>query len=170
MNVGAFVIHTICLAFVHLPSFEQIANHFYNIIFITQSLSSLPTQCFSMHPQQNCQDVNSDSSHVKKKRVPKNGEVYPVYSNLPCQIRTFSPPIGVYIKCAHLAATTLLLHLLASERNTRLGGWCCTGLILHPSLDLAGHGQESLLNVCGSLRGGLQELNTKPIGKLLTLL
>jgi hypothetical protein len=69
---------------------------------------------------------------------------------------------------ARLAAATLLLDLLASKGNTRFGGRCGTGLVLHPGLDLASHGQECLLNIRGSLRGGLQKLNTKSIGKLFS--
>ncbi len=70
----------------------------------------------------------------------------------------------------HLAAAALLLDLLASKGNTGLCGRRHTGLIFHPRLDLAGHGQECLLDVSRSLSGSLQKLDTKSIGKLLALL
>lgn len=71
---------------------------------------------------------------------------------------------------AHLAATTVLLDLLATERHARLRGRRGAGLIFHPSLDLAGHGQERLLDIRGRLRGRLQELNAESVRKLLPLL
>jgi len=73
--------------------------------------------------------------------------------------------------CAHLAASTVLLDRLTfAKGNTRLGGWRGTGLIFHPGLDLAGHGEECLLDICGSLSGSLQELDTEAVRKLLSLL
>ena len=72
--------------------------------------------------------------------------------------------------CADLAATTVLLDLLAPEGHTRLRRRRGTGLIFHPSLDLAGHGQECLLDIRGCLRGCLQELNAESVRKLLPLL
>ena len=68
----------------------------------------------------------------------------------------------------NLATATLLLDLLASKGNARLGGRSGTGLVLHPGLDLACHGQECLLNIRGSLRGSLQKLDTKSVGELLS--
>lgn len=80
------------------------------------------------------------------------------------------PPNVRSLKLLHLAAAAFLLHLLASKRNTGLGGRRHTGLVLHPRLDLTGHGQECLLDVRRSLSGSLQKLDTKSIGKLLALL
>jgi len=70
----------------------------------------------------------------------------------------------------HLAAAAFLLDLLASKGNTGLCGRRHTGLIFHPRLDLARHGQECLLDVRRSLCGSLQKLNAESIGKLLALL
>jgi hypothetical protein len=69
---------------------------------------------------------------------------------------------------SNLAAATLLLDLLASEGNTRFGGRRGAGLVFHPSLDLACHGQECLLNIGGSLRRSLQKLDTKSISEFLS--
>ena len=71
---------------------------------------------------------------------------------------------------AHLAARALLLDLLAAKGNTRFGRRSSTGLVLHPRLDLASHGQESLLDIRRSLGRCLQKLNAKSICKLLPLL
>jgi hypothetical protein len=72
----------------------------------------------------------------------------------------------------NLAATAVLLDGLAPERNTSLStlGTSSRWLGLHTCLDLAGHGKESLFNICGSLRRGFEELNTERICKLLSLL
>ena len=86
---------------------------------------------------------------MTEKRAPLYGTLCPL-----CITRIFSPtlrtslpsstiPISKIISCVHLAATTLLLNLLAAEGNTRLGGRCSTGLVLHPSLDLTGHGKKA---------------------------
>ena len=74
------------------------------------------------------------------------------------------------IERVHLAATRILLNLLATKGDTRLGGRRGTGLILHSSLDLTRHGQECLFDIGRGLCGGFQKLNTKAVGKLLTLL
>lgn len=69
----------------------------------------------------------------------------------------------------HLATRTLLLDLLASKRHSRFGGRSSTRLVLHSSLDLACHCQESLLDIGRSLRRSLQEFNPKSISKFFTL-
>lgn len=43
-----------------------------------------------------------------------------------------------------------------------IGGRCT-----HALLDLASHGQESLLDIAGVLGGGLEERNTEAVSKLL---
>eukprot|EP00295_Goniomonas_pacifica_P035461 CAMPEP_0175952210 /NCGR_PEP_ID=MMETSP0108-20121206/30620_1 /TAXON_ID=195067 ORGANISM="Goniomonas pacifica, Strain CCMP1869" /NCGR_SAMPLE_ID=MMETSP0108 /ASSEMBLY_ACC=CAM_ASM_000204 /LENGTH=234 /DNA_ID=CAMNT_0017278537 /DNA_START=113 /DNA_END=818 /DNA_ORIENTATION=- len=62
-------------------------------------------------------------------------------------------------------ATTLLLDPLSLANLDRwgLGG----GILCHPVLDLGGHGNESLLDVGGLLRAGLQKRNALLLCKLL---
>ena len=71
-----------------------------------------------------------------------------------------------------LAASRVLLDSLASEGNWTFAALCssCGWLSLHPGLDLTGHGKEGLFNVAGGFGGCFEELNTKAVGKLLSLL
>jgi len=67
-----------------------------------------------------------------------------------------------------LAATVVLDFLSVQwEGFSSLG---CGGLGLHSCLDLAGHGQESLLNIGGGLGRSLEEFNSKRVGEFLALL
>jgi hypothetical protein len=69
-----------------------------------------------------------------------------------------------------LAATLVLLHLLAAKGESALWSTSCRcRLSLHSSLDLTGHGEESLLNVSGSLRRSFKEFDSKTVGKFLAL-
>jgi hypothetical protein len=63
------------------------------------------------------------------------------------------------------AATGSVLHALAlSDGDCGLGvGGCGT----HALLDLAGHGEESLLDVGGALCGGLEEGDAEAVCELL---
>ena len=72
----------------------------------------------------------------------------------------------------NLAATAVLLDGLAPERNTTLStlGASSRWLGLHTRLDLAGHGEESLFNIGGSLGRSFKELNTERVRELLSLL
>lgn len=54
------------------------------------------------------------------------------------------------------------LALADLDGGFRVGGRCA-----HAFLDLAGHGQESLLDIAGVLGGGLEEGNTQGVSKLL---
>lgn len=64
------------------------------------------------------------------------------------------------------AATTAAgLHIRAlADLHSRL---VVDGGVAHALLDLTSHGQESLLNVASVLRRGLQEWDTKAVGKFL---
>lgn len=68
-----------------------------------------------------------------------------------------------------LAATTagsVLDTLALADGDCGLGvGGCGT----HALLDLAGHGEESLLDVGGTLRGGLEEGDAEAVCELLLL-
>jgi hypothetical protein len=72
----------------------------------------------------------------------------------------------------NLAATTVLLDRLAPERDTSFStlGASCSWLSLHTCLDLAGHGEESLFNIGGSLGRSLEELDSERVSKFLSLL
>jgi hypothetical protein len=63
-----------------------------------------------------------------------------------------------------------LLDCLSSKGKTALISTLSSSwLSLHSSLDLTGHGQESLLNIGGSLGGSFKELNSQRVGKFLAL-
>jgi len=47
------------------------------------------------------------------------------------------------------------------------GGLVVDGGVTHALLDLAGHGEESLLDVAGVLGGGLEEGNSEAVCELL---
>jgi len=68
-----------------------------------------------------------------------------------------------------LAASAAVLDLF-SRKGKRLSSLSSSGLGLHSCLDLAGHGQESLLDVGGSLGRSLEEFNSERVGKFLALL
>jgi len=71
----------------------------------------------------------------------------------------------------HLAASLVLLDLLSTEWESSLstlGARRCW-LGLHSGLDLAGHGQESLLDIVSSLGRCLEELDSEALGELLSL-
>jgi hypothetical protein len=75
---------------------------------------------------------------------------------------TLHPPSSA---CLAAATARSALHALTlPDRNCwlRVGG--CGS---HALLDLAGHGKESLLNVCGALCGGLEEWDAQAVCKLL---
>ena len=71
--------------------------------------------------------------------------------------------------CVYLAASTVALDFL-SRKWKGFSSLCRSGLGLHSCLNLAGHGQESLLDVGGSLGGGFEEFNAEGVGKFLALL
>ena len=70
---------------------------------------------------------------------------------------------------SRLAATRVLPDLSSVKRD---GSFCCGGswLSLHSRLDLTGHGQKGLFDIGGCLGRSLEELNTKGVSKLLSLL
>ena len=81
-----------------------------------------------------------------------------------------NPPtsLSVYLS---LAAAGALVDLLALERYGLVGAaGGGAGLRLHPGLDLAGHGEEGLLDVGRGLGGGFEELDAEGVGELLALL
>lgn len=55
--------------------------------------------------------------------------------------------------------------MTGADLDTRLRVGC--RLRTHPLLDLAGHGQESLLDIGGILGRGLEEGNSEAVGELL---
>jgi hypothetical protein len=70
-----------------------------------------------------------------------------------------------------LAAAGALIDLLTLERYRLVGSaGGGTGLGLHSGLDLAGHGEEGLLDVGRGLGGGFEELDAEGVGELLALL
>jgi hypothetical protein len=84
------------------------------------------------------------------------------------------PSDALYVSPTHIdepslplaaAATGSVLHALAlPDRDCGLGvGGCGT----HALLDLAGHGEESLLDVGGALCGGLEEGDAEAVCELL---
>jgi hypothetical protein len=57
------------------------------------------------------------------------------------------------------------LHALSATDLYR--GLVVCGRCAHPLFDLAGHGQEGLLNIAGVLGRGLKEWDAKAISKFL---
>ena len=74
----------------------------------------------------------------------------------------------VFRQLSSLAASAAALDFLSRKRKglSSLGGG---GLSLHSCLDLAGHSQESLLNIGGGLGRSLEEFNAERVGEFLTL-
>ena len=60
------------------------------------------------------------------------------------------------------------MHTLALADGDCGLGVCGCGS--HALLDLAGHGKESLLDVGGALRRGLEEWDTEAVGEFLCML
>jgi hypothetical protein len=69
-----------------------------------------------------------------------------------------------------LAAATTGSALYALALSDRDGWLSVGGCGSHTLLDLAGHGQESLLDVGGALRGGLEEWDAEAVCELLWFL
>jgi len=76
---------------------------------------------------------------------------------------------GFRVYCVCLAASTVALDFL-SRKGKGFSSLGRSGLGLHSCLDLASHGQESLLDVGGSLGGGFEEFNAEGVGKFFALL
>lgn len=73
-----------------------------------------------------------------------------------------------HVSLSSLAAAIVVVlanTLALADLDTRLSVvGCCSA---HALLDLAGHGQESLLDVAGILCGGLEERNAEAVSELL---
>jgi hypothetical protein len=67
-------------------------------------------------------------------------------------------------RLAAAAAGSALYTVSLPDRDSWLGVGGCGA---HTLLDLAGHGEESLLNVGRALRGGLEEGNAEAVCELL---
>jgi hypothetical protein len=72
----------------------------------------------------------------------------------------------------NLAASLVWLDLLAPQRNATLSTLCTSSgrLSLHASLDLTGHGKESLFNIGRSLGRSFKKFNSEAISKFFSLL
>jgi hypothetical protein len=72
----------------------------------------------------------------------------------------------------NLAASLVWLDLLAPQRNATLSTLCTSSgrLSLHASLDLTGHGKESLFDIGRSLGRSFEKFNSEAISKFLSLL
>ena len=67
----------------------------------------------------------------------------------------------------HLAAAAGAAGLHALALADLHGGLVVDGGVAHALLDLAGHGEESLLDVAGVLGGGLEEGDSEAVCELL---
>lgn len=73
-----------------------------------------------------------------------------------------------HASCSRLAAAIVVVvadALALADLHARLGVVSRCGA--HALLDLAGHGQEGLLDVAGVLCGGLEEGDSEAVGELL---
>jgi hypothetical protein len=68
---------------------------------------------------------------------------------------------------SHLTAATGAAGLHALALADLHGGLVVDGGVAHALLDLAGHGEESLLDVAGVLGGGLEEGDSEAVCELL---
>jgi hypothetical protein len=72
----------------------------------------------------------------------------------------------------NLAASLVWLHLLSPQRDATLSTLCTSSgrLSLHASLDLTGHGKESLFDIGRSLRRSFKKFDSEAISKFFSLL
>ena len=79
-----------------------------------------------------------------------------------------NPTSALLISIASLTAATSAAALHALALADLHSGLVVDGGVAHALLDLAGHGEESLLDVAGVLGGGLEEGDSEAVCELLS--